>query len=109
MFTDRALPAIQPIAFAIDGEDVVIHTRRGSKLDTAVHRAIVAFEADDLDPAARTGWSVTLIGQAMRVEDDRETARLTALPLHPSGSGRFIRIPAARISGRRIHRVGQAA
>jgi RimJ/RimL family protein N-acetyltransferase len=47
VFTDRALPAITPVNFAVlDNDDVVIRTGVGSRLAAATNEAIVAFEAD---------------------------------------------------------------
>ena len=42
---------------------------------------MVAFEADQLDLAGRSGWSVTAIGQAREVTDPGEMARLRDLSL----------------------------
>ncbi|MGW3352896.1 pyridoxamine 5'-phosphate oxidase family protein [Nonomuraea rubra] len=64
VFTDRALPAAQPVAFHLDGERIVIRTGIGSKLAAATRHAVVAFEADEFDQEERTGWSVTVIGHA---------------------------------------------
>ncbi len=108
VFTDRALPAIQPVNFLLDGEDVIIRTSPGSKLALAMRGAVVAFEADDFDPATHEGWSVTLVGQSRLVGGDEEVARLSRLPLRPWAPGprdRFIRIPGGHLSGRRIHRL----
>jgi len=105
VFTDRALPAIQPVGFLLDGEDVVIRTAPGSKLGLAARSAIVAFEADDFDPGSHAGWSVTVVGHAGPVEDPAEVARLSALPvpvLAPGPLDRIIRIRGTQISGRRI-------
>jgi len=33
---------------------------------------VVAFEADQLDPAGRSGWSVTAVGPASEVTDPGE-------------------------------------
>ncbi|MBB2910123.1 nitroimidazol reductase NimA-like FMN-containing flavoprotein (pyridoxamine 5'-phosphate oxidase superfamily) [Streptosporangium becharense] len=107
VFTDRALPAVQPVNFYLDGEDIVIRTTAGSKLAAATRRTIVAFEVDDFDTVARTGWSVTAVGHARAAEDPAETARLAALPLTPWAPGsrdHFIVIAAEQISGRRILR-----
>ncbi|MER6580227.1 pyridoxamine 5'-phosphate oxidase family protein, partial [Nonomuraea sp. NPDC001023] len=87
VFTDRALPAVQPVNFCLDGERVVIRTSIGSKLAAATRHAVVAFEADEFDPAMRTGWSVTAVGHARAVTDPAETARLAALPLSPWAPG----------------------
>jgi nitroimidazol reductase NimA-like FMN-containing flavoprotein (pyridoxamine 5'-phosphate oxidase superfamily) len=106
VFTDRALPAIQPVNFVLDGEDVIIRAATGSKLALAMRDTVVAFEADDFDPATRTGWSVTLIGHARPVEDPDEVTRLMRLRLQPWTPGpndRFIRVSGSDLAGRRIH------
>ncbi|MEV0831043.1 pyridoxamine 5'-phosphate oxidase family protein [Nonomuraea rubra] len=71
-FTDRALPAVQPVAFHLDGERIVIRTGIGSKLAAATRNAVVAFEADEFDPEERTGWSVTVIGHARGARPGRD-------------------------------------
>ncbi|MGA4994474.1 pyridoxamine 5'-phosphate oxidase family protein [Nonomuraea bangladeshensis] len=105
VFTDRALPAVQPVAFCLDGDGIVIRTGVGSKLAAATRRAVVAFEVDDYDPVLRTGWSVSVVGHADAITDPAETARLAALPLDPWVPGRldhYIRVSLEHISGRRI-------
>ncbi|MFI7106130.1 pyridoxamine 5'-phosphate oxidase family protein [Nonomuraea sp. NPDC050227] len=105
VFTDRALPAVQPVNFCLDGERVVVRTSIGSKLAAATRQAVVAFEADEFDPAMRTGWSVTAVGHARAVTDPAETARLAALPLSPWAPGsrdHYIVVDAEQLSGRRI-------
>ena len=105
VFTDRALPAIQPVTFLLDGGDVIVRTALGSKLAAAMRGSIVAFEADRFDEDGRAGWSVTIVGPARPVEDRDEAARLAALPLTswvPGPQDRFVRISGTHISGRRI-------
>ncbi|MCW2901533.1 MAG: hypothetical protein JWO67_3798 [Streptosporangiaceae bacterium] len=117
VFTERALPAVQPVNFALDQDSVIIRTAVGSKLAAAMRGTIVAFEADAFDGTNRTGWSVTVIGQASAVRDPAEVTRLSRLPLRPWAPGRrdqFIRIPSQHVTGRRINPVsrgngGQAA
>ncbi|GAA0318327.1 pyridoxamine 5'-phosphate oxidase family protein [Actinoallomurus spadix] len=106
VFTDRALPAIQPVNFVLHGDDVIIATSAGSKLAAATAGTIVAFEADAFDAGDEAGWSVTVVGQARAVRDSGELRRLSLLPLDPWIPGRhdhFIRIRSDVISGRRIH------
>ncbi|QYC45615.1 Pyridoxamine 5'-phosphate oxidase [Nonomuraea coxensis DSM 45129] len=105
VFTDRALPAVQPVAFCLDGDAIVIRTGVGSKLAAATRRAVVAFEVDDYDPVRRTGWSVSVVGHATAVTDPAETARLAELPLDPwvpGGLDHFIRVSLEQVTGRRI-------
>jgi nitroimidazol reductase NimA-like FMN-containing flavoprotein (pyridoxamine 5'-phosphate oxidase superfamily) len=106
VFTERALPAVQPVNFALDHDNVIIRTAPGSKLAAAMRGSVVAFEADDFDGSSRTGWSVTVIGQASAVRDPAEVTRLSRLPLRPWTPGRrdqFIRIPSQHVTGRRIN------
>lgn len=105
VFTDRALPAVQPVRFVLDGENVVIRTGAGSTLSAATGDAIVAFEADEFDAARRSGWSVTAVGPARAVTDPAERARLARLPLPawaPDGRDHFIVMRPERLSGRRM-------
>ncbi|GAA3938983.1 pyridoxamine 5'-phosphate oxidase family protein [Actinomadura viridis] len=106
VYTDRALPAIQPVNFVLDdGRDVIIRTERGSALAAALRGAIVAFQADDIDTVLATGWSVTVVGPATHVTCPAEIARLDRLPLRPWAPGRrehYVRIAARYVSGRRV-------
>ncbi|WP_436762937.1 pyridoxamine 5'-phosphate oxidase family protein [Streptosporangium sp. V21-05] len=105
VFTDRALPAVQPVNFVLDGQDIVIRTAIGSKLAAATSDAIVAFEADEFDPAARTGWSVTAVGPARAVREPGEIERLSGLPLRTwtrGGHDHYIVVRAEQLSGRRL-------
>ncbi|MFI0353278.1 pyridoxamine 5'-phosphate oxidase family protein [Actinomadura sp. 9N407] len=104
VFTDSALPAVQPVNYVLAEGDVIIRTCPASRLATAVHDAVVAFEIDDYDAVSRTGWSVAVIGRARGVTDPADLTTLRALPLHswaPGESGHYIRIHPQIISGRR--------
>src|SRR3954452_21351553 len=63
IFTNAALPAAQPILYLLDGEEILFCVTAGSKLATAARQAVVAFEADDIDPDTHTGWSILGVGQ----------------------------------------------
>ncbi|MFF4624492.1 pyridoxamine 5'-phosphate oxidase family protein [Nonomuraea jabiensis] len=105
VFTDHALPAVQPVNFHLDGRSIVIRTSVGSKLAAATRHAIVAFEADQFDTELHTGWSVTAVGHARAVTEPAEINRLTALPLTtwaPGSRDHYIVVEAEQISGRRI-------
>ncbi|WP_329092646.1 pyridoxamine 5'-phosphate oxidase family protein [Actinomadura citrea] len=102
IFTEQALPAVAPVGFVVDGEDMVIPVSRGSRLVTATRGAIVAFQADDLDAAGRTGWSVTVIGRARVVRDPGDRARDALRHWTAGTSAEFIRIPCRRVTGLRV-------
>ncbi|RCV54011.1 pyridoxamine 5'-phosphate oxidase family protein [Marinitenerispora sediminis] len=105
VFSDRALPAVQPVNFALYGTDIVVRTAPESRLARATRDAVVAFEVDDFDVAARTGWSVMVVGIARAVTDPDEIAELAVLPLDPWAPGpkpHLIRIETDIVTGRRI-------
>jgi nitroimidazol reductase NimA-like FMN-containing flavoprotein (pyridoxamine 5'-phosphate oxidase superfamily) len=109
VYSDQALPAVQPVDFLVDDETVVVRIRDGSRLARAVERAVVAFEVDDYDPAAGSGWSVTVVGECSGIEEPGQVERLSALvPRHwaRDGNGRFVRISLADVTGRRLDPAG---
>jgi uncharacterized protein len=105
VYSDQALPAVQPVDFAVDEEAVVVRTEHGSRLARAVERAVVAFEADEYEPAAGSGWSVTIVGECSEIEEPGQLERLSKLvPKRwaPDGDGHLVRISIAGVTGRRI-------
>ncbi|KUP98111.1 pyridoxamine 5'-phosphate oxidase family protein [Thermobifida cellulosilytica] len=105
VFTDHALPAVQPVNFTMLGTDIVIRTSPESKLAQATRDTVVAFEVDDYDEEARTGWSVMVVGVGHAVEDPEERSLLETLPLDtwaPGPRSHYIRIMTDIVTGRRI-------
>ncbi|MFB7712429.1 pyridoxamine 5'-phosphate oxidase family protein [Streptomyces sp. NPDC056105] len=75
--TCHALPAVLPVPFCLDADSaVVVRTSATSQLVSAIDRAVVAFQADEVDPAVRSGWSVVVTGRATVVTDPAEYERL---------------------------------
>ncbi|HEX6359448.1 pyridoxamine 5'-phosphate oxidase family protein [Actinophytocola sp.] len=70
VYTVRALPAIVPVRHLVDDDMVIVRTHVGG--DCA--GAVVAFQADSIDPVAESGWSITVTGVARRVVDPDEVA-----------------------------------
>src|SRR5205809_7465847 len=106
VYTQRALPAVELVNFALDEGDIVIKTDGSGKLAAATRGAVVAFEADQLDPAGQSGWSVTAVGPSSEVTDPGELARLRAIGLRawaPGTRDHFIRISPVMLNGRRLH------
>jgi uncharacterized protein len=105
VFTEGGLPAVHPVNFVVHERSVVIRTGPGSKLDAARRGDVLAFEADHIDPEARTGWSVLVVGHAAVVGDvDRLVAVLD--PRHrPWVHGRglhVMEVAGERVTGRRL-------
>jgi nitroimidazol reductase NimA-like FMN-containing flavoprotein (pyridoxamine 5'-phosphate oxidase superfamily) len=103
--SEHALPVAFPVNFAILDGDVVFRTSTGSKLGAAVHKAVLAFEADRIDSELCSGWSVLVQGWASLITRPDELARAEALGLHswaPGTRGHFVRIHTEMVSGRRL-------
>jgi hypothetical protein len=97
---------VEVVNFALDHGDIVIRTDRSGKLAAAARGAVVAFEADQLDLAGQSGWSVTAVGPSSEVTDPGELARLRAIGLRPWAPGprdHFIRISPVMLDGRRLN------
>jgi hypothetical protein len=109
IYTRQALPAVELVNFALESGDIIIRTDRGGKLAAATRGAIVAFEADVVDPEYRSGWSVTAIGPSRAVTDAADIARLQELGLSswvPGLREYFIRISPQLLNGRWLGRDG---
>ena len=105
VFTEGALPAIIPVNFLLDPAGIVIRTAEGSSVGRVADGSIVALQADEVDVARRTGWSVTVVGKARTAEDAVEVERLAALPLRPWAAGdrnTFVVVEIGMVNGRRI-------
>lgn len=108
-FTEGALPTVQPVNFRVHDGQVVIRVAGGTKLAAAVANAVVAFQADTLDPDLRAGWSVTVVGHASLVSEVAELVAMAGIWLRPWAPGRrdhFVRIQTERVTGRRLRPAG---
>ncbi len=109
IYTERALPAVALVNFALHHGDIVIRTDDGGKL-AAARGAVVAFEVDCLDPAHDAGWSVTAIGPSRGVTDPGEIGQLQEIGLSswaPMAREHFIRISPVILTGRYLCADGQ--
>jgi nitroimidazol reductase NimA-like FMN-containing flavoprotein (pyridoxamine 5'-phosphate oxidase superfamily) len=98
---------VLPVAHLVDGVDVCFRTAGSSKIQAAVDRERVAYEADAFDPATRTGWSVLVQGVATIVEEEAELRRLDQhapplwVPVGPDPMT-WVRVRAQSVSGRAV-------
>ncbi|SMC58101.1 pyridoxamine 5'-phosphate oxidase family protein [Kibdelosporangium aridum] len=106
VYTDRALPAVQPVTFALREQAVIIRTSAHSRLALATPGKVVAFEADEFkDNGVRCGWSVVAIGHAVKVTDPVELEAVRQLGLRawaPDAEDCYLRISVEIVSGRRL-------
>jgi hypothetical protein len=77
VFTSGALPAVRLASHLADDEQIVICASLGTAASPAPNGAgpVVAYEADQVDAARRSGWSVVVVGRAALVADEQLAAR----------------------------------
>jgi nitroimidazol reductase NimA-like FMN-containing flavoprotein (pyridoxamine 5'-phosphate oxidase superfamily) len=109
-YVGRFGPAVLPVNYKLQGGAIVFRTTQNGPLDEDLRTGIdgadykVAFEIDEIDPAARRGWSVLIQGPAHHVEgaDLDEARRAGVEPWAPGNRELFVRIVPSRITGRRV-------
>lgn len=75
-FVRRGRPEVRTVNHVLDGGRVIIRTHPGADLIAAVETgAVVAYEADEIDPDRHVGWSVVATGPARVVSNPDEAAR----------------------------------
>lgn len=117
-YTGRFGPTILPVNFALYEQTIVFRTGQQSPMGEDLRTGIaaaeykVAFEADEIIPASREGWSILIQGSAHHVDSDSELTEVqqSGVQTWPGGEkDLFIRIVPARITGRRIRRAAPSA
>ena len=110
-YSGRYGPTVIPVNYQLYEGTVVFRTAQDSATDEDLRTGIanaeykVAFEIDDFDTAARTGWSVLIQGSAHHVESEDERASVTGAGVEPWPGGDrelFLRVIPSRITGRRV-------
>ena len=99
-------PLILPVLFKYVKGSIAFRTAPGEKLDAVWQNLPAAFEIDNWDIKARTGWSVLVRGKAETVEDETRIAELESLGLEdwvpPEQPTTWVLIHPVEITGRRI-------
>lgn len=78
VFTQHAMPAIRPVNHVLCDGRIIILSHDGSAIAARADHGrgnVVVYEADQIDPRTRTGWSVMVTGFARIVEDPALIAR----------------------------------
>jgi nitroimidazol reductase NimA-like FMN-containing flavoprotein (pyridoxamine 5'-phosphate oxidase superfamily) len=109
-YTGRFGPAVLPVNYTVKDGAIVFRTAEHGALDedlrTGIRNAdfMVAFEIDDINMAARHGWSVLVQGPAHHLTGDEEAAAREAGvdTWAPGGRDLFIKITPSRMTGRRV-------
>lgn len=78
-FVSNGLPTIRPLNHVVDDGRIIIHTRQSSAFAQAVANEPglhVAYQADEIEPHSRLGWSVLVTGTATDASDDLRAEQL---------------------------------
>lgn len=109
-FNSRFGPAVLPVNYELRDGAIVFRTAQHGPLDEDLRTGItgadykVAFEIDEIEPAARRGWSVLVQGPAHHVTGAEldEVRRAGVESWAPGDKELFVRIVPSRITGRRV-------
>jgi uncharacterized protein len=101
------VPVIRPVNYSFDppSQSVVFRTAHGSKLTALLLSELAAFEVDDIDEVARSGWSVIVTGRVEEIVRPADRDRLETLGLElwaPGERPHWVMIRTGTLSGRRI-------
>ena len=112
VFTHEALPAIRPVNHLVEAESIVVRATAGAAITSAAGRdgAVVAYEADEIDPNTQLGWSVIIVGTARLLTDEQAAARYRARlrPWISEVADDVITISADIVTGYRLVSAGPA-
>ena len=104
-YVDAGVPVIVPVNHGVDGTVLVLRSLDGGKLGAAIFEKPVAFEADALDPATRTGWSVVVRGRAEVLDGEvaaRVAERVDSWAVGDGAVATWVRIVPDEVGGRRL-------
>lgn len=102
VYTEHALPAVQPVGFFLDDEEAVCWVGGHERVAATVDHNVVAFQADDIDAADHRGWSVCGVGEAYAVVDPARRADLVGLAprsWHLGVDSPLLCVPLQRVTG----------
>jgi len=99
-------PQILPVTYVLRDGSVIFRTSPYGALSELRNVRQVAFEVDEFDVAARTGWSVLVRGWAKAATNPDELAALWTepdpIPWAPGARTLFITVSTDQVSGRVI-------
>jgi nitroimidazol reductase NimA-like FMN-containing flavoprotein (pyridoxamine 5'-phosphate oxidase superfamily) len=114
VYNSRYGPTALPVEYKVYEGSIVFRTAQDTFTDEDLRTGIahaeyhVALEIDQIDLAAREGWTVLVRGAAHHVDTEAERASIVDTGAEPWIEGEpehFVRINPTRIWGHRIRRV----
>ncbi len=93
-------PTVIPVNFAVTGAEVLVRTTAYSEMARECDDSPVAFEVDEVDGSARSGWSVLMRGRAHLEPVSSGQAGPDVWP--PGPRSLQLRIEVTEVTGRRL-------
>ncbi len=98
---------VLPVNAAVRAGKVIFRVPDGSLIAAAGNGAMVAFESDEIDRSAESGWSVLVRGSLSDVTDTPAATawdELTVRSWAPGGRGRWMCVEPTSVTGRILSR-----
>lgn len=92
---------VLPLAYVVDGEDIILRTAAGTQLASLGAGTPVAFEVDEFDPEVRNGWSVLARGRLGVLDPSREVREVPE-PFVPGEREVLVTLAVESLSGRAV-------
>jgi nitroimidazol reductase NimA-like FMN-containing flavoprotein (pyridoxamine 5'-phosphate oxidase superfamily) len=75
VYVDDVGPTAVPVNYAMAGRHIIVRVEGGAK-QHAMQQPVITFEVDNIDVAARSGWSVVVRGTGREVDMESVAALL---------------------------------
>jgi nitroimidazol reductase NimA-like FMN-containing flavoprotein (pyridoxamine 5'-phosphate oxidase superfamily) len=113
-YTGREGPTVLPVEYRLHEGSVIFHTLQGTFTEDDLRTGIahaeyqVAFEIDQIDPIAKWGWAVLVVGSAHHVDGQAERASIINAGAEPGAwtgaeAAHLIQLRPRYIHGRRSY------
>jgi hypothetical protein len=113
-YTGREGPTIVPVVYKVHDRSIVFHPLEGSYTQEDLRTGIphaefeVVFEIDQIDPLARWGWAVEVVGPAHFVDTEAERASIVRagndpFPWPEAATAPTMQVQPRHIRGRRSY------
>jgi hypothetical protein len=99
------VPDVVPVNYRLVGDDLLIASGVGPKLQAGERGVAMALQVDEVDLRTHTGWSVVAVGRATRMSATEQAALPDGIAPVPWARGprRFLlRLRIERVDGRRL-------
>lgn len=92
---------VLPLAYVVDGDEIILRTASTTQLAGLDPETRVAFEVDEFDPEVRNGWSVLARGRLRPVESARVLPG-TPQPFVPGERETLVALAVETLTGRAV-------